>query len=81
MQSGKRAKPGAFSLTAINLGSEADKEELASYSPRILPELAQMLGFISALSAGPFGHRGVTIVAWEDAESPRQKKEKEEQQE
>lgn len=72
LQCGKRKKPGAFSLTAITLGSEADKEELEGYGPRILPELAQMPGFISALTAGPFGHRAFTIAAWEDAESPRQ---------
>jgi hypothetical protein len=72
LQTGKHSKPGAFSLTSISLQSDAEKAELQEYGRRIMTEMVQMPGLISAMTVRPVGHRSFTIAAWEDLESPRQ---------
>ena len=72
LQTGKRSKPGAFSLTSISVRSDAEKAELQEYGRRIMTEMVQMPGLISAMTVRPVGHRSFTIAAWEDPDSPRQ---------
>ena len=71
LQPGNRAKPGAFSITALQVRSEDEAEKVSSYSQQILQEMARMPGVISVLLARA-GHRMLTVTAWEDAESPGQ---------
>jgi steroid delta-isomerase-like uncharacterized protein len=71
MQLGKLTKPGAFSLTVIQVRSDREVDEVRAYTRRVMGEMARMPGFISFLAAG-VGHRLFTITAWEDTESPRQ---------
>lgn len=71
MNGGSIRKPGAFSLTRINVRSAAENAEADRYSIPIVEELAGMQGFISAVftTVGLCGH---TITAWDDAEAPKQ---------
>ena len=71
LQLGKLNRPGAFSITSISVRSEEEAQEVGGYSQRILQELAQMPGFISALLAR-IGHRMLTATAWENADAPNQ---------
>ena len=71
LQPGNRTKPGAFSITALQVRSEDEAEKVSSYSQQILQEMARMPGVISVLLARA-GHRMLTVTAWEDAESPGQ---------
>ncbi|CAN5125698.1 hypothetical protein BH18ACT10_BH18ACT10_04100 [soil metagenome] len=71
MQPGNGKKPGAFSITALQVTSENDAEEVRNYSQQILQEMARMPGVISVLLASA-GHRMLTVTAWEDTESPAQ---------
>ena len=71
LQLGKLTRPGAFSLTSISVRSEEEAQEVRGYSRRILQELAQMPGFISALLARN-GNRMLTTTAWENADAPSQ---------
>jgi hypothetical protein len=68
---GKRTKPGAFSLTCIEVHSEEEANEVRERSRRIGQEMLQMPGFISSANM-VIGHRLITTTAWEDAEAPRQ---------
>ena len=70
LQSGKRTKPGAFSLTVIEVGSDEEAAEVQQRGQAIFQQIAQSPGFISAVTA-VVGHRLFTITAWEDAESPK----------
>src|ERR1700758_2556147 len=71
MQPGKLTKPGAFSLTWIQVRSEEEAREVVEHSRKILLEqMAQMPGFISWLGVVA-GHRMFTITAWEDTEAAR----------
>ena len=71
MQSGKLTKPGAFSLTWIQVRSDEEAQEVRERSHQIMMEMAQVPGFISFMGTS-MGHRLFTISAWEDAESPKQ---------
>ncbi len=67
---GKRTKPGAFSLTWIEVHSDEEANEVRERSQRIGQEMMQMPGFISSANMA-IGHRLITTTAWEDSESPR----------
>lgn len=68
---GKQTKPGAFSLTWIDVRSDEEVNEIKERSQQIAQEMMAMPGFISsALMA--IGHRMITTTAWEDPESPKQ---------
>ena len=71
MQSGKLSKPGAISLTSLQVRSDQEVEEVRGYSRRMYGDIAKMPGFISLLTAG-VGHRLYTVTAWESAEDTRQ---------
>lgn len=68
---GKPTKPGAFSITAINVRSDEEAQEVRGFGRRILQEMAQMPGFISALTAKN-GMKLFTMTAWENPDSPKQ---------
>jgi steroid delta-isomerase-like uncharacterized protein len=71
VQTGKRTRPGAFSITAIQVRSDDEVERVRSYSRQIASEMLEMPGFISWLGAA-IGHWMVTVTAWESPEHPRQ---------
>jgi steroid delta-isomerase-like uncharacterized protein len=68
---GKRTKPGAFSLTVIELNSEEEFVELGRFGRAIQQAMVGMDGVIGSTTFG-VGKRGYTITAWENAEQPRQ---------
>ncbi len=68
---GKRTKPGAFSLTWIEVHSEEEANEVQARAHQIGQEMMQMPGFISSANM-VIGRRLITTTAWEDAEAPRQ---------
>jgi steroid delta-isomerase-like uncharacterized protein len=71
VQSGKRTRPGAFSMTMIDVRSDQEAEQVRSASRQIVTEMRDMRGFISWVGVVT-GHRLMTITAWEDPEDPRQ---------
>lgn len=70
VQTGKRTKPGAFSITAIWNDAEQD-EDIRALSQATATEMLEMEGFIG-LTLVRVGGRGVTISAWEKPEDARQ---------
>ena len=68
---GKKTKPGAMSMTWIEVRSEEEVNEVRERSRQIAQEMMGMPGFISAANMG-IGHRLITTVAWEDPEAPKQ---------
>jgi steroid delta-isomerase-like uncharacterized protein len=71
LQLGRRTKPGAVSLTALQIRSEDEVARVRGYSQRIMQEMAQMPGFISALTARN-GTMMFTISTWEQPDQPGQ---------
>ncbi|MGZ8984603.1 MAG: ester cyclase [Methylotenera sp.] len=67
VQSGKRSKPGAFSITSI-WNSEQDTEEVRAFSRDTAIDMLDMEGFIGFATVR-IGGRGVTISAWEKPEN------------
>ena len=67
VQSGKRSKPGAFSITSI-WNSEQDTEEVRAFSRDTAKDMLDMEGFIGFATVR-IGGRGVTISAWEKPEN------------
>jgi steroid delta-isomerase-like uncharacterized protein len=70
MTTGKKSKPGAFSVTWLDSPDPATREEVRQRVRAIYPELAQTPGFIGVMTAA-VGERMVTLSAWEDADGPR----------
>ena len=70
-QSGKRTKPGAFSLTWIQVRSEEEAQEVRNFSRAAATEMVEMPGFIAWIGV-TIAERLFTITAWEDSESPQQ---------
>ena len=72
MQSGKRTKPGAVSLTWIDARSDEEEREVGERSLQVVAnQMAQIPGFIGWV--GPvIGRRMFTATAWEDPESAAQ---------
>ncbi|TMI77383.1 MAG: ester cyclase [Bacillati bacterium ANGP1] len=71
MASGNPARPGAFSITWIDVRSEAEADQVEGDTRAIMPELARMEGFV-ALLATRIGRRLCTITAWEGPDHARQ---------
>src|SRR2546426_1113704 len=72
VDSGKRARPGAFSLTWIDARSDEEAEQVQEVTrTRIIPQLVTLDGFIGLL-AMRVGHRLYTVTAWERPDQPRQ---------
>jgi steroid delta-isomerase-like uncharacterized protein len=68
---GKRAKPGAFSATWIEVRSEEEVNEVRERGRQVAQEMMQMPGFISSANM-VVGRRLITTTAWENAEAPKQ---------
>lgn len=68
-QMGSFAKPGALSVTAIEIRNEEDRREVTERSQLISMELMGMPGFISFLGITT-PERMFTVTAWEDADAP-----------
>jgi steroid delta-isomerase-like uncharacterized protein len=68
---GRRTRPGAVSLTALHLRSDAEVAEVNALSEQVIAELIDAPGFIS-MFGGAVGHTMFTVIAWEDADSARQ---------
>jgi steroid delta-isomerase-like uncharacterized protein len=71
MSLGKRTPPGAFSITSLRIRTEDEAGKVRSYSQRIMQEMPQMKGFISAVT-GQAGSHMFTITAWESPDDIRQ---------
>jgi steroid delta-isomerase-like uncharacterized protein len=67
LQTGNKAKPGAFSITTIWYDAE-DTAEIQSRSRDTMKDMLTMQGFIGMISA-KIGGRGITISAWEKPEN------------
>lgn len=70
VQSGKKTKPGAFSITSIWNDIE-QTAEIQSLSRDTMKEMMSMEGFIGITTAR-LGGRGITITAWEKPENVSQ---------
>jgi steroid delta-isomerase-like uncharacterized protein len=70
-QSGRRTKPGAVSLTWIQVRSEEEAQEVRNYSRAAAAEMVDMPGFIAWIGV-VIAERLFTITAWEDTQSPQQ---------
>jgi steroid delta-isomerase-like uncharacterized protein len=70
VQSGKKGKPGAFSITTIWNEAEQD-EDVRALSRATATEMLGMDGFIG-LTLVRVGGRGITISAWERPEDAQQ---------
>lgn len=70
VQSGKKTKPGAFSITTIWNGAEQD-QDVRALSQATASEMLKMDGFIG-LTLVRVGGRGITLAAWERPEDAKQ---------
>jgi steroid delta-isomerase-like uncharacterized protein len=70
VQSGNKAKPGAFSITSI-WNENSDLEDVRTLSRDTAREMLGMEGFIGATLVR-IGGRGITISAWESPENVKQ---------
>ena len=68
---GSTAKPGAFSVTALQSRSFEDENAVRERSRVIAAELLGMKGFIGFVGA-TVGDRMLTITAWEGPDDPKQ---------
>jgi steroid delta-isomerase-like uncharacterized protein len=71
MRTGKRTRPGAFSLTSLTVRSDEEVQEVQARAQAILADMAAMPGFVAFLGAA-VGRHLFTVTAWEDPEAPRQ---------
>jgi steroid delta-isomerase-like uncharacterized protein len=65
------AKPGAFSITAIEPRDTADENSIREFSRQVAAELPSMKGFIGWVGV-TIANRMLTISAWENARDPEQ---------
>jgi len=68
---GKTAKPGAFSVTALQARNDDDVARVSEQSRQIATEMLGMPGFLGWVGV-TVGDRMLTITAWDDPEGPRQ---------
>jgi steroid delta-isomerase-like uncharacterized protein len=68
---GNTARPGAFSITALQSRGADDEKGVEEQSRQIATEMLSMQGFIGLVGAN-VGDRMLTITAWEDATGPSQ---------
>ena len=71
LTTGKRTRPGAFSLTWLEAPTQAERDQARAFTDRMFSSLAAMPGFIGLVLTSA-GDRMMTLSAWEDRESPRQ---------
>ncbi len=68
---GKNVKPGAFSVTALQVRSAEDAAAVREQAQRISMELLSMNGFLGNVFV-TLGDRMLTITAWENPSDPQQ---------
>jgi steroid delta-isomerase-like uncharacterized protein len=71
VQTGKKIKPGAFSITGIEARSDDEVQEIRELSRQTVVEMLPMEGFIGWVGM-TIGHRMLTVTAWESPDNPRQ---------
>jgi hypothetical protein len=71
VQTGKKIKPGAFSITSIQARSDEEVQEIRDLSRQSVVEMLPMEGFIGWVGM-TIGHRMLTVTAWEHPDDPRQ---------
>lgn len=71
MTTGKSDRPGAFSLTWVEVQSEEEANEVVALSQRVWQEMAGMPGFISGVNIRQ-GNRLITTTAWTDTDAPKE---------
>jgi steroid delta-isomerase-like uncharacterized protein len=71
VQTGKKTKPGAFSITSIQARSDAEVQEIRDFSRKTAVEMLDMDGFIGWVGM-TIGHRMMTVTAWENPDNPSQ---------
>jgi hypothetical protein len=71
VQSGKHTKPGAFSITALQVRSNEEVEHVRTYSRSIAGDMLKMSGFIGWVGV-LLGQRMITLTAWENLDDIRQ---------
>lgn len=70
VSTGKRDRPGAFSVTTLRVLDDDAAERVRAGSRDSLIDMLEIDGFIGATLAR-IGDRMVTVSAWKDAEAPR----------
>lgn len=68
---GKRAQPGAFSVTMLRARSPEEVKIVTEQSRKIASEMLGMAGFLGFVGI-TIGDRMMTVSAWESPENPRQ---------
>ena len=71
LTTGKRTRPGAFSVTWLEAPTEAERDTVRARTRAMFGDLAAMPGFIGLVLAA-VGDRMMTLSAWESPEHPRQ---------
>jgi steroid delta-isomerase-like uncharacterized protein len=71
VQTGKKTKPGAFSITGIDARSDDEVQEIREISRQTVVEMLPMEGFIGWVGM-TIGRRMLTVTAWESPDNPRQ---------
>lgn len=71
LASERRTKPGAVSLTWIEVQSDEEVQEVRERALQVLEDMKQMPGFISHVGV-TLGQRLCTVTAWADPEAPHQ---------
>jgi steroid delta-isomerase-like uncharacterized protein len=67
---GNASKPGAFSITMIEVRSDEEAKQVGEWSQSVVTEMLGMPGFIAWVGV-TIGRRHITVTAWEDAEAPK----------
>jgi steroid delta-isomerase-like uncharacterized protein len=67
---GKDVKPGAFSMTMIEVRNDEEKQRVRELSRRVARDMLEMPGFVGWLGV-VVGSRLYTVTAWEDLDSVR----------
>lgn len=70
LQTKKKTKPGAYSITWIDTDSEDQVGQVRASAQRIVGEIAKKRGFIAWICTG-IGNRLYTIATWGNRESAR----------
>jgi len=70
-RTGKKTKPGAFSITQIEARSGDEVQQIKELSRRTAADMLSLEGFIGWVGM-TIGQRMMTVTAWENPDNPRQ---------
>jgi hypothetical protein len=71
VQTGTKAKPGAFSVTTLHARNGEEAKRVQELSQQIASELLETPGFLGWVGM-TIGQRMITVTAWENPEDSRQ---------